>query len=62
MCREKRKKKTWLLHSIVLSQGLIILHTDPVAWLEICCTYKQQCNGRHIFLQTNKENEVNTAF
>jgi len=43
----KETAKIWtksrtLLRSIVFSQGLVILHPNPITWLEICCT----CNIR----------------
>lgn len=41
----KRKRLIVILRSIVLSQWLVILHPNPMAWLEICCAYneKVQC-------------------
>lgn len=41
----KRKRLILILRSIVLSQRLVILHPNPMAWLEICSAYnkKVQC-------------------
>lgn len=37
----KRKRLMVVLRSIILSQRLVILNTNPMAWLEICCA----CNN-----------------
>lgn len=62
-CAQIKGKKTRLLRSIVLPQGLVVLYTNPVAWLEKCRTYKEhQCTGLYRKIYKANNNKAKTTF